>query len=575
MAPALGLTLSISALVVFLLGDLGDCQRFARQGIATLLLGGNIGAFKYSGDYFSPNPNPLVHTWSLSVEEQIYIFLPLILMLIVFKQTKVRKRALLSMVGITALSFLFFALPTLLTPIYREFGIQGQLSQINFYSPLARIWQFTFGGIAYFLYDRSKDKSRKTALGGQIVLLTILGLVLLFPKHVELRIGSIIASGLAVLVLLLRSLDVIPKFLASPLEWVGDRSYSIYLVHMPILYIAKYSPDTAFGSNRLPQTFLGVCLSVLLGSLSYSKIEQKYRYSGIDNSPIIGVQAAISIFILVPMLLMISVIVLQPKLSALGGAMPVPSAVTPWDWDRNCKFFSDNAHNEELPCLYGDSNAKDSILLIGDSQAASDSRAVIDLAKSLSMKAYVYTFTACEFILDKSRLDTKYTYTGLSPECLQHNARIMKFVETQDPKIVVYAHHSSTGFITPETAKSRESLRNVLLSNLLELEKVAPKILVIGANPELLSGSSGLDSFLNFRGEWSNAPFEDNLFWKAHLSHTSIKYTDVVRIFCPNRECRNRQDGVWLFQDKDHLSLAGSMMLLPSMRSNIESMLVD
>ncbi len=82
LAPALAVTLTISAVIIFLLGPPGDHQRFARQGIATILLVGNVSAYTYSGGYFSPNPNPLVHTWSLSVEEQIYIILPLILMLV-------------------------------------------------------------------------------------------------------------------------------------------------------------------------------------------------------------------------------------------------------------------------------------------------------------------------------------------------------------------------------------------------------------------------------------------------------------------------------------------------------------
>ena len=67
LAPALAVTLAISAISIFLLGPIDDHQRFALQGIATLLFVGNVGSYKYSGDYFSPNTTPLVHTWSLSV----------------------------------------------------------------------------------------------------------------------------------------------------------------------------------------------------------------------------------------------------------------------------------------------------------------------------------------------------------------------------------------------------------------------------------------------------------------------------------------------------------------------------
>ena len=63
LAPALTVVLIISALSIFLFGPTSEHQRFARQGIATLLLVGNAGAYKYSGgDYFGSSPNPLVHT---------------------------------------------------------------------------------------------------------------------------------------------------------------------------------------------------------------------------------------------------------------------------------------------------------------------------------------------------------------------------------------------------------------------------------------------------------------------------------------------------------------------------------
>lgn len=60
LAPALAVMLTTSGVAIFFLGPVADHQRFARQGMATIFLLGNIGGYKYSGDYFSPNPNPLV-----------------------------------------------------------------------------------------------------------------------------------------------------------------------------------------------------------------------------------------------------------------------------------------------------------------------------------------------------------------------------------------------------------------------------------------------------------------------------------------------------------------------------------
>ena len=239
LAPALAVTLAISAVSIFLLGPINDYQRFARQGIATLLLVGNLGAYTYSGDYFSSNPNPLVHTWSLSVEEQIYIFLPLILMIILHNSRSLKKITAVALGVISALSFVSFLFPTILEPLYSRAGI-ALASQFSFYSPTDRIWQFTLGGLVFLLLDRYQNYIRE--IPKSIHLLTVIAVVMILfgPVHMNLKVSSILASLFAVIVILFKSLDVLPNSLIQRLVWVGDRSYSIYLVHMPLIYLAKY-----------------------------------------------------------------------------------------------------------------------------------------------------------------------------------------------------------------------------------------------------------------------------------------------------------------------------------------------
>jgi len=74
LAPALFVVLLVSTILIFLTVTPSNHTSFSLQGIATIFLVGNLGALKLNGDYFRPDPNPLLHTWSLSVEEQIYIY---------------------------------------------------------------------------------------------------------------------------------------------------------------------------------------------------------------------------------------------------------------------------------------------------------------------------------------------------------------------------------------------------------------------------------------------------------------------------------------------------------------------
>lgn len=160
LAPALAVTLTVSAITIFLLAPISDHQRFARQGIATLLLVGNVGAYKYSGDYFLPNQNPLIHTWSLSVEEQIYIFLPLLLMFILHNRRSIKSVTFTVFGFITVISLISFLIPTIFQSLYSRFGINFA-SLFSFYSPIDRIWQFTLGGLAILSLDRYQNRIKK------------------------------------------------------------------------------------------------------------------------------------------------------------------------------------------------------------------------------------------------------------------------------------------------------------------------------------------------------------------------------------------------------------------------------
>ena len=216
LAPALAVVFTISAVTIFLLGPIGDHQKFAGQGIATLLLVGNLGAYKYSWDYFSPNPNPLVHTWSLSVEEQIYIFLPLILILILRNRKRLNKITAFLLGVISVVSFVSFLFPVILQSLYSRAGVEIA-SRFSFYSPIDRIWQFTAGGLAFLLLARYHNRSRNIPKGIQLLTVIAVVMILFGPLHMNLKVSSIFASLFAVIVFLFKSLDVLPDFLIKKL----------------------------------------------------------------------------------------------------------------------------------------------------------------------------------------------------------------------------------------------------------------------------------------------------------------------------------------------------------------------
>ena len=377
LAPALAVTLAISAILIFLLGPIGDYQRFTRQGIATLLLLGNIGAYKYSGDYFSSNPNPLVHTWSLSVEEQIYLFLPVILMVFLYNRERLKKITVVVLGCISVISFVSFLFPMISQFLYSRAGI-GRTSEFSFYSPIDRIWQFTVGGLAFLMLEWRQNFAKKIPKG--IHLLTVIAVVIILfgPMHLSLKVSSFLASSLAVIVILSRSIVVIPNFLIQKLEWVGDRSYSIYLVHMPLLYLASHSPTLQIGSseNRIIQSTIAVVASILLGALSYSKIENRYRNKGKKVSTISS--STLRVFASV----FIGPLTIFLLLSGFAGTSSTSMYKDRLD-NGACKFWTPsldgNFHSRFLKCH---SKFGRAIVVLGDSHAMNIYNALFPTTRS-------------------------------------------------------------------------------------------------------------------------------------------------------------------------------------------------
>ena len=93
LAPAFVAIVTGSLIMFYLFSPIVDHDRISGQALFSSLLIGNFGAYKFANNYFHPNTNPLIHLWSLSTEEQIYLIIPFFLIVlsffIVFSKKKV------------------------------------------------------------------------------------------------------------------------------------------------------------------------------------------------------------------------------------------------------------------------------------------------------------------------------------------------------------------------------------------------------------------------------------------------------------------------------------------------------
>jgi peptidoglycan/LPS O-acetylase OafA/YrhL len=380
-----------SSFLLVLLNSPDTFKIFGQQSLDTILIAGNYGAFKNVGDYFTNTGNPLLHTWSLAVEEQIYLFLPIFIFLILSKKMKVFKMSLIIFAAISVISLYIFLNPTILDPVYDKFAIADSV-RFSFYSPIHRLWQFTIGGLG-FLVGANRSKASEYSKFSIVVPPTLI-VAYFWGAHTDNSgIDSVFASFLVLCVVYFRSLDLFTSKIKTPLAWIGDRSYSIYLFHMPLIYIANTSPYLSDPQLRKTIVYLSAVLSVFIGAISYSMVENKFRMKHRDanSSPRSG-QILTSLLVL--NLAFSLVLIRGSENNYWGIERKVDRPAVGWSADPNCARMSGEL---DSACVYLNPSSTGTVLLVGDSHAAQFSQAIVDAAQLSNWNSVIWTMAGCNF----------------------------------------------------------------------------------------------------------------------------------------------------------------------------------
>lgn len=584
LAPALAVTLAISAISIFLLGPIGDHLRFARQGIATMLIVGNVGAYKYSGDYFSPNPNPLVHTWSLAVEEQIYIFLPLILMPILYNRKSLKRVAAVVFGFISAVSFISFLNPAILHSLYSRLGID-LASEFSFYSPIDRIWQFTLGGLASLLMGQVQFRTKRIPKNIHLLGVIAVVMILFSPMHVGLKVSSFLASLFTVIVILSKSIYVLPNSLTQKLEWVGDRSYSIYLVHMPLLYLAKYSPGLGNGLAQKFLVIITIIMSTLLGHWQFELVEKKFRITGrmINPLPARSILRPMVGSIGIPIVLFGLILTLaqmdyRPILKNFVKDTKVDSHLLA---RAGCV---DEVFNPSK-CSWNVSKSKGNVLLVGDSQAYAAADGVQLAANKLQLNFVGVSASGCPFL----QTDT----TGDKPiNCLNFQSSILDYIQSAKPEYVIIANRT-TGYMDPtagwrtflnsegkpakDESEAAEIYSNKLFAISTKLNNLGVKVIVFQNIPEPteVRNPQSIFQYIFFRNYYKNRVFSTlNFNTTARTIEKSLARKGLISLYDPSMEicgnsCSDKINIGGKYMDNLHLSTKGSLNLSSAIESVI------
>ncbi len=540
--PALAAMLLGSAIAagLFLLPE--DLLGFSRSLLGALFSVSNIYFFRTTS-YFTADSTaqPLLHTWSLGVEEQFYLALPVFMLLVwrlrpTWLGTSIWLLLLLSLalsvIGMRLASgFTFFMLPTraweLLAGALISLGLVPALRNYAWRTGLSLLG-LTLILVPVFVY------SRNTPFPGLAALPPVLGTCLLL--HVAP--GTIIGRLLQVRVLV----------------FIGLISYSLYLWHWPILMLYQYRTGVGLEGWTGPALLI---LAFVLAVASWRWIEQPFRRTQAKSRTIwIGAAAVLSI------------VSATGLVGILGNGLP--QRFSP-DAMRLANAAQDHSSKRQQ-CLAvpdGLSALDRNCLLAGTEEAKiavwSDSHGV-ELADALAENG-----ASIQLIATSNCPPALHFTPTARPLCAAQNDASLSYLDRSDIGTVILAARYGNGDY-PDI----DTLSAGIEATVRALSEAGKAVVLVGATPEpgfnvprrlalALTDGVAVDTLRISQPQLAKANAANHIL-------TEIAARTGATLFLPseqlcNPDCRLYEQGKSLYFDDNHLSLAGARLLAPALAS--------
>jgi peptidoglycan/LPS O-acetylase OafA/YrhL len=537
--PALFVMLIICFGFAIYFGLSSEIQQFGKTMLASLYYVSNI-FFYTQVDYFAEDAqlNPLLHTWSLSVEEQFYLIFP-VLLLLIYRQ-KSRQLVLL-------LSFLFisFSLSSLLLHID---------SSAAFYMAPSRFWQFLAGSlIAIYGSKIVLTKSQKELLGALGIGIIVASLAYYHEGTPFPGINAIPPTlGTALIILSCDSKTILNRLLSKRIpRFFGDISYSLYLWHWPIIVFYKLLVDPVLQRNDKITIFL---LSVLLGYLSWKFVEQPFRHASVKKGQ---------------NRLLRNTMIASTGLTIIAALGVFTSVLLPKDKVQFEKFIGKTVEARSGKCflhsgaknidLYDESECirvgdKTNVLLIGDSHAAHYYTAMNEYFSGSHISQV--TAAGCRPII---------SYVGKEYCTALIRRAFEEYLNKYEFDLVVLAGRWSiddlTGLQNTLEFLKAKNIKIMLIGPVIEYVQPLPVLLArFGREDHTVSNNKieGARIYTN------RIQINNSIARIAKVNH--ISYVSPIQTMCPDRKCITiLSNGEPIQFDNGHLTYNGALYLLSEM----------
>lgn len=526
------------------------------QSLYSIILLSNFYLAKNS-DYFSLSTleNPLMHTWSLSLEEQFYLIFPILFLIIYLK---FRNKIIIFL--------LFFLLISLFTAqfagnlTFEKPFIEDKLFFFNqpgfasYFMPIGRFFEFLLGSVSYLLTGRLK----KISLSHKILSYLGIFLILLsltfydrssgFPNFLTL----IPALGTILIILYYPKEKSYLDFLTyKPILFIGTISYSLYLWHQPFFafYRIKFNSEIPVFS---------VCIIVLISFIfayfSNKLFENKIRRSKFDNNKTIYLYFT-SILIFVVVLLFFKSTSFQDSYKKkYYKKIPKNNLNLIIDVEQNIQRFKKISLIKDLQLT--ESKLKKNILILGDSMS-------FNWIDSLNKNKILYNskYQFSHLVLDENCFKFLNNNYYINKQCEKYISNFKNDLsKNQYDKIFVLLQWNSKSKFTLHNLIDYLKIYNskIYLVGNAKFQNISKVAYDIAVTKNLNKENLAKELFRNI--DKNNIYFNSEI--KKFSSDKKLNYINEYDFYCEAKLCKLFDDEFNLFLwDQDHLTEYGSKYL--------------
>jgi peptidoglycan/LPS O-acetylase OafA/YrhL len=564
-APALFAMLALSAIFAYFILLPNELRYFGGGIISAIASLSNIWFYNRI-NYFNPDVNqePLIHTWSLGVEEQFYIFFPILIYTVI----KIYNSKIIAALCVTIIA-------SILSMVY----LSTSNPDASFYFPHTRFWEFGLGAITSkyqrFIYEKFKK------YGKYISTISLFCLILTLSNlnaHNWPNTTTILPVFFTILVLIFGNLSLtkINPLNILPIVFIGRISYSLYLYHQPILSFTNLTITDKQGLNYWS---LLISSTFIISFLSWKYIEKPFISNNVKKP------TKILIIYTLPLALIIFSL-----LSNFNAGFPNRLNNETRNFISYKNSYSDtykkclnnrkdiNLIDINKTCIHGD-GTEPKIAIWGDSHAAVLANPLSNLLSKDGLPVKELTMSSCAPIINLYMKDW-----NRGEACVQWNNDVFNYlIKSQSISTIVINANWKTYLEINWRLQPKNGWENIdalidyeeliikrINQQLNDLSEAGKKIILITPIPT--PDKNLINSYAHKIKKDENYKSNEYTSYSKYLESTDrtnriiskIKHVTLVKSenkFCLNTstddQCLVIENGIPLYFDEAHLSLPG------------------